>query len=127
MCILLKKKFRPREVQYHRRSHSLVSTRTRIPGEAICHRRYEITPVCGGTLAGPGDNEIEPSGPRLGAGGKRGRLGGSYHMLLRARGQVRGAEVRSSLLPAVRCGPGPEAAATPAAVPKEHLASRRSC
>ena len=71
MCILLKKKFRPREVQYHRRSHSLVSTRTRIPGEAICHRRYEITPVCGGTLAGPGDNEREPSGPRLGAGGKR--------------------------------------------------------
>lgn len=43
----------------HRRSHSQVSSRTRIQGEAICYRLYEITPVCGGTLAGPEENERE--------------------------------------------------------------------
>lgn len=72
MCILLKKKFRPREVQCYRRSHSLVSTRTRIQGEAICHRLYEITPVCGGTLAGLGDNERED---RVGQGWEPGGNG----------------------------------------------------
>lgn len=67
--------------------------------EAICHSLYEITPVSGGALAEAEESKREPSEARLGASGEPvSRLGGSYYTLHQTLGQIRGAEIRSSLV-----------------------------